>query len=785
MCYDYNVMNTKYLEKLEFNKIREILSGFCKTYIAKNTAESLEPYSTKKDVEKALKQTTEASTLLYRKGNLPIDAIENIVPSIKKLEASNTLSAKELLDLAHILKISRELKEYFLDEAIDMSEFTNLENLFVNLYTNQNIEKTIFNSILDEDTISDTASSTLSSIRRNLRSKEQEIRAKLNSFLHTKYVQETVITVRQGRFVIPVKNEYRSEVKGFIHDISSSGSTVFVEPISVFDLNNELNNLKNDENIEIQKILMKLSSLFFELTDSLQNNVNLIGLIDFIFAKAKYSNSLDATEPIINDEKFIDLQRAWHPLIDKKLAVKNDIPLGKDYSNLVITGPNTGGKTVTLKTVGLLCLMAMSGLHIPAKEGSSIYIFDNIFADIGDEQSIADSLSTFSSHMTNIAKILNEATYDSLVLLDELGSGTDPIEGANLAISILENLNSKGILSISTTHYPELKHYALVTDGFENSSVEFDIESLTPTYKLLLGVPGTSNAFAISQKLGISENIINRAKELLTSDEVNIEDLLKNIYDDKRTIEAEKQKILENSEEIENLKEQLKRDNSSLEEEAKDIINSAKIEARQILISAKEDANDLIKEIENSSNSKELNATRKKIKEKIDNLSVANKTYSADTFEEKDLKTGLEVFVPSLNQNGNIISIDKNNKKVQVQIGLIKTYFDFDDIAKPAKTSGKKNDFKERKSHDFKVKAVSPEINVIGQNVEEACMEIDRYLDVCAVNGLGTARIVHGKGTGALRAGVHKFLKNHPHVKSYRIGTFGEGEMGVTIVEIK
>ena len=785
MCYDYNVMNTKYLEKLEFNKIREFLSGFCKTYIAKNTAESLEPYSTKKDVEKALKQTTEASTLLYRKGNLPIDAIENIVPSIKKLEASNTLSAKELLDLAHILKISRELKEYFLDEAIDMSEFTNLENLFVNLYTNQNIEKTIFNSILDEDTISDTASSTLSSIRRNLRSKEQEIRAKLNSFLHTKYVQEAVITVRQGRFVIPVKNEYRSEVKGFIHDISSSGSTVFVEPISVFDLNNELNNLKNDENIEIQKILMKLSSLFFELTDSLQNNVNLIGLIDFIFAKAKYSNSLDATEPIINDEKFIDLQRAWHPLIDKKLAVKNDIPLGKDYSNLVITGPNTGGKTVTLKTVGLLCLMAMSGLHIPAKEGSSIYIFDNIFADIGDEQSIADSLSTFSSHMTNIAKILNEATYDSLVLLDELGSGTDPIEGANLAISILENLNSKGILSISTTHYPELKHYALVTDGFENSSVEFDIESLTPTYKLLLGVPGTSNAFAISQKLGISENIINRAKELLTSDEVNIEDLLKNIYDDKRTIEAEKQKILENSEEIENLKEQLKRDNSSLEEEAKDIINSAKIEARQILISAKEDANDLIKEIENSSNSKELNATRKKIKEKIDNLSVANKTYSADTFEEKDLKTGLEVFVPSLNQNGNIISIDKNNKKVQVQIGLIKTYFDFDDIAKPAKTSGKKNDFKERKSHDFKVKAVSPEINVIGQNVEEACMEIDRYLDVCAVNGLGTARIVHGKGTGALRAGVHKFLKNHPHVKSYRIGTFGEGEMGVTIVEIK
>ena len=785
ICYYNCIMDTKHLEKLEFNKIREILKGFCKTYIAKNIAESLEPYSNKNDIVKALKQTSEGSTLLYRKGNIPIDVIENIVPSLKKLEASNTLSAKELLDLAQILKISRELKEYFLDDALNMTEFTNLEKLFMNLYTNPEIEKIIFSSILDEDNISDTASFTLSSIRRNLRSKEQEIRAKLNSFLHTKYVQEAVITVRQGRFVIPIKNEYRSEVKGFIHDVSSSGSTVFVEPISVFDLNNELNNLKNDENIEIQKILMKLSSLFFELTDSIQNNSNLIGLIDFIFAKAKYSNSFEMTEPIINDEKFINLQRAWHPLIDKNIAVKNDIPLGKNYTNLVITGPNTGGKTVTLKTVGLLCLMAMSGLHIPAKEGSSVYIFDNIFADIGDEQSISDSLSTFSSHITNIAKILNKASTDSLVLLDELGSGTDPIEGANLAISILENLNKKGILSISTTHYPELKHYALITDGFENSSVEFNIETLTPTYKLLLGVPGTSNAFAISQKLGISEKIINRAKELLTSDEINIEELLKNIYDDKKVIEAEKQKILENSNEIEVLKEKLKKDNSSLEQDAKDIINSAKIEARNILISAREDANNLIKEIENSSNSKKLNSIRKKIKTKIDVLSTTEKTYSTDKFENSELKIGLEVFIPSLNQNGTIIFIDKENKKAQIQIGLIKTYFSFDDIAKPAKSLSQKSDFKKYKSHEFNVKFVSPEINVIGQNVEEACIEIDRYLDVCAVNGLRTAKIVHGKGTGALRAGIHQFLKNHPHVKSYRIGTFGEGEMGVTIVEIK
>ena len=778
-------MNKKYLEKLEFNKIKEILKDFCTTYLGKNLSEDLFPFSEKKDIEKALKQTTEASILLYRKGSIPLYEIANILPSLKKLEASSSLSQKELLDLANILKIARNLKDYFNDDAIDMSEFTNLQNLFANLYINLGIEKTIFNSIIDENTISDDASSILSNIRRNIRNKEQEIRSKLNSFLHSKYVQESVITIRQGRFVIPVKNEYRSEVKGFIHDISASGSTVFIEPISVFDLNNELNNLKNEESLEIQKILIKLSSLFFELVDSMQNNINLIGLIDFIFAKAKYSNSLDATEPIINDEKFIDLKRAWHPLLDKKVAVKNDIPLGKNYTNLIITGPNTGGKTVTLKTVGLLCLMAMSGLHITAKEGSSIYVFDNIFADIGDEQSIADSLSTFSSHMTNIAKILNEATCYSLVLLDELGSGTDPVEGTNLAISILENLNKKEILNISTTHYPELKYYALITDGFENSSVEFDLETLTPTYKLLLGVPGTSNAFSISQKLGIPEDIINRAKELLTSDEVNIETLLKNIYDDKKTIEAEKERILENSNEIATLKEQLKRDNSSLEQEAKNIINSAKIEARQILISAKEDADDLIKEIENSSNAKELNLTRKSFKSKIDNLSTVNQIYKLDTFDEKELKIGLEVFIPSLNQNGNIISIDKQNKKVQIQIGSIKTYFTFKDISKPTKPSAKNKDFKQRKQHNFKVAAVSSEINVIGKNVEEACMEIDKYLDVCSMNGLGSARIVHGKGTGALRNGIHNFLKNHPHVKNYRIGTFGEGEMGVTIVEIK
>ena len=779
-------MYKKNLETLEFNKIKNILQTFAKTYIGKATALDLLPLDNKKEITKALKQTTEATILLYRKGNLPLDEIENIIPHIKKLEASVSLSSKELLDLARILKVSRNLKEYFSSEEIDMSKFVNLTNLFNNLYTNISIENTIFSSILDENTIADDASKELSNIRRNLRNKEQEIRNKLNSFLHTKYVQEAVITMRSGRFVVPVKNEYRSEVKGFIHDISASGSTVFVEPISVFDLNNDLNNLKNDENIEIQKILMKLSSLFFELTNTLQNNLNLIGIIDFIFAKAKYSNSLDAVEPIINEEKFINLIGAYHPLISKDLAVKNDIPLGKDFSNLIITGPNTGGKTVTLKTVGLLTLMAMCGLHITAKEGSSIYIFDNIFADIGDEQSIADSLSTFSSHMTNIAHILNNATENSLVLLDELGSGTDPIEGSNLAISILENLNSKNILNISTTHYPELKHYALVTNNFENSSVEFNIETLTPTYKLLLGVPGTSNAFAISKKLGIPEEIISRAKELLSTDKINIEELLKNIYEDKRIIEKEKQAILDNSKEIEKLKENLKEDTSYLEIKKQEIINSAKNEARDILLSAKEDANSIIKEIESSLNTKNLNSSRNKLNKKINDLSVTKTDIKLEnTLNENNIIIGMEVFIPSLNQNGNIISINKVAKTVGVQIGLIKTYFPFEEVSSIPKNVKKEKDFRSSKKHNFTVKALSSEINVIGQNVDEACFAIDKYLDNCSLNALPSVRIVHGKGTGALRAGIHKFLKTHPHVKSFRVGTFGEGEMGVTIVEIK
>lgn len=782
-------MNSKAIEKLEFNKICDILQGYAITYIGKDYANSLKPMSSKVEIEKALNQTTEASTILYRKGSCPIFEIEDITSHLKKLNSNLFLSAKQLLDLANILKISSNLKEYFFSNEIDMSEFVNLTGLFNNLYINPSIEKVIYSSIIDENTIADEASKELGNIRKSIKNKEQEIRHKLNSFINSKYVQESVITMRSGRFVVPVKNEYRSEVKGFIHDISSSGSTVFIEPISVFDLNNDLNNLKNDENVEIEKILQKLSSLFFNIIPNIENNVNLIGLIDFIFAKAKYSNSLNASMPIITDEKQINLKQAWHPLINQNQAVKNDIPIGKDYSSLIITGPNTGGKTVTLKTAGLLVIMAMSGLHITAKEGSQIYVFDNVFADIGDEQSISDSLSTFSSHITNIATILNEATENSFILLDELGSGTDPVEGSSLAISILENLKNLKALTLSTTHYPELKHFALITDGFENASVEFNLDTLSPTYKLLLGVPGTSNAFAISRKLGISEEIISRAKEFINSDKINIEELLTNIYEDKRTIELEKEKTLENSKKIEELKQSLDYDFSKLKDQQKEIINKAKQEARDILLSAKDDANDIIKEIEKSQDNKTSNKLREKLNKKIDNLSIVNTESSPKKdISINDLKEGMNVFVNKINQEGTIISISKD-KKIGVRLSLGKMFFELQDleiIDKVSSTSNTKNVKKDYSSKkDFKPKSISTEINVIGQNVDEACFEIDKYLDNCVLSHLESVRIVHGKGTGALRAGIHKFLKTHPHVKSFRIGTFGEGEMGVTIVELK
>ncbi len=783
-------MKQSYLNKLEYNKILEILSNYCKTYIGKSIAINLHPSNNTDEVKNQLLETEEAVNLTYRISTPPISEIENIESYLITLESYGTLSIKAILDIAKILKISQELKEYFYTDTIDTKKYSSLDTYFSKLYTNKGIVDKVFKIIIDENTISDDASSILKSIRKKQRNLEQDIKDKLNSFIHSsnysKYVQENIITIRNDRYVIPVKEEYRSIIKGFIHDISSSGSTVFIEPITIFELNNEINNLKLEEHLEIEKILKELSLLLMPYTNELKSNIETIGYLDFIFAKSSYSKDINGITPIISEKKEINLINARHPLIDKNKVVPISINLGKDFLSLIITGPNTGGKTVTLKTVGLLTCMACSGINIPAGENSSIYVFDEIYADIGDDQNISESLSTFSSHMINIVDIVNNSTSNSLILVDELGSGTDPLEGAHLAISILDYFKNKNSLTISTTHYQELKEYALVTDKFENASVEFDLETLSPTYKLLIGVPGKSNAFEISKKLGLKQEIIDNAKNMINNDNINIEELLKNIYDNKSKIELEKQEIDKKLEEINILKQNLQQDNSKLEEQKINLINNAKIEARNILLKAKDEANEIIKEMNNSNNIKEKNNLRNKLNKDISDITLIsnqNEEYK-NNLDKSEIKIDTEVYVVTLKQNGIIKSNISKSDEVLVQVGSMKINIPIKYLEKARNTSSSKA-ISNNYTSISKTKNAKTEINVIGYNIEEATFVVDKFLDDCSLAKIKTARIVHGKGTGALRKGIHSFLKKHPHVSSYRIGTYGEGEMGVTVVELK
>lgn len=783
-------MKQTYLNKLEYFKIINILSGYCKTYVGKNLVANLVPSNNKDEVLKLLQETEEAVNLTYRISTAPMSEIANISENLLTLESFGVLSIKSILEIKNILQLSQELKNYFYTETIDTSSFTLLEQYFSKLYTNKSIVEKISKIIIDENTIADDASSNLKNIRRKQRNLEQDIKEKLNSFIHSssysKYIQENIITIKNDRYVIPVKEEYRSMIKGFVHDISSSGSTVFIEPISIFETNNDINNLKIEEHLEIEKILKDLSLLLSPITNELKTNIETIGYLDYIFAKSSYSKDIKGITPNINDNKNIKLINAKHPLIDQNKVVPISVNIGEDFSTLVITGPNTGGKTVTLKTIGLLACMACSGLNIPADEQSSIFVFDEIFADIGDDQSISESLSTFSAHMTNIVDIVNTATDKSLILLDELASGTDPLEGANLAISILDYFKNIHALTISTTHYQELKEYALVTKCVENASVEFNLETLSPTYKLLIGVPGKSNAFEISKKLGLKQEIITYAKSMLNSDDVSIEELLKNIYDNKAKIEAEKQETEKYLEKIKTLKASLIQDNSNLEKQKIDLINNAKIEARKILLNAKDEANEIIKNLNNSSDIKTQNNLRNKLNNDINSISLQNyETKStSNALDISQIKQNETVFVTTLKQNGIVLSNISKSNEVIVQIGSIKMNIPIKYLEKAHKETTTKKDTKNYTSIS-KTRNAKTEINVIGYTVEEATFVVDKFLDDCALAKIKTARIVHGKGTGKLKNGIHQFLKNHPHVASYRMGTYGEGEMGVTVVEVK
>ena len=780
------------LKKLEFDKILVAISNYCKTYIGKKHVSELRPSQDIEEVQNMLNQTAQGVVLIQRNSTPPLGSIADITVYLKSLDGYGTLSIKALLELQNILQMAANLKDYFSKDHLETSDFSAVEQYFNDLYVNPSIVSTFAKSIVDEDTIADTASSKLQDIRRRQRKIEQDIRAKLNTILHSstysKYMRENLVTIRNGRFVIPVKEEYRTAVKGFVHDMSSSGSTVFIEPIAVFDLNNELSNLHIEESLEIERILQNLSGLLYPYTKELENDVEIIGKLDFIFAKAHYSLALKCSTPEINSAKIINLKNARHPLIAPEHVIPSSLELGNDFSTLIITGPNTGGKTVTLKTIGLLTAMACSGLNIPADEHSSIYVFDHIFADIGDEQSISESLSTFSSHMSNIVGITRDATENSLILVDELGSGTDPLEGAHLAISILQYFTELGAITVATSHYQELKQYALVTPKFKNASVEFDIENLKPTYRLLIGIPGKSNAFAISKKLGLDPFIIDRAASMIDKETIHLEDLLKTIYDDKSKIEDEKIRTAMALQEAEELKKNLKHQNSDVLNKEKELIANAKQEAKQILLDAKETANSIIKDIGTSSSASQANKLRNKLNDEISSIKTnVEDIQVSHPIKREEVKQGLNVFVSNLNSEGVIVSGISKDDTVQVQVGMLKMKVDIKYLQevtnKTANNKSKTYDYSGRSS--LKSQHVSPEINLLGLTVDEAIPIIDKYLDDCYMAKLSSVRIVHGKGTGALRAGIHRYLKTNKIVDSFRLGTFGEGEMGVTIVTIK
>ena len=783
----------KYYEKLELNKIVDLATNYCITEIGKIKMAALKPSFNSLVVSHLLSETTQTIKLVSESGFMPISPIDDFERISKTLASNLSLSCSALLSVGNILKVSRELKKYFTDRQ-DISAYSEIENYFNNLYTNSTLEDRIFKSIVDENTISDDASTELKSIRRKKRALEASIKDNLNKMIHSsysKYVMDAIVTIRNDRYVIPVKIEYKDNVKGFIHDTSYSGSTVFIEPMSIFDMNNKIHDLQIEENIEIERILKDLSDSVYPVRQNIEQTVDAIGDLDLLSAKAKFSLEYDCTEPIINHEKRIDLKQARHPLIDKKDVVPVSIEIGKNYTSLIITGPNTGGKTVCLKTTGLLCLMAYIGLHIPVADGSSIYVFDNVYADIGDEQSIQESLSTFSSHMLNIVDITEHATSNSLILVDELGSGTDPVEGANLAISILEHFYNLGTITLATTHYPEIKNYALVTEGFENASSEFDIENLKPTYKLLVGIPGKSNAFAITKRLGMPDSILDRAKSLMNEDNISVEELIKNIYDDKLEIEKEKEKITQNSNQIEMLRKSLENENTSVSARENEIIEKAKIQAREILLDAKKEASSIISELNEiaSSNSlKQANNARNRLNQDIQN--TYNKEATSETADNAvvniDVQIGMKVHVKTLNQDGVVLSNPSKSNEVQIQIGSMKTNVKVSNLEILKKENTKSsNQYSKITSNRLKAKTASTEINVIGQTVDEAIFVVDKFLDDAALSHIQVVRIVHGKGTGKLREGIHQFLRKHPHVNSFRMGTFGEGEMGVTVVELK
>ena len=792
-------MDQKSLKVLEYNKIIDLLATKASSSLGLKYIEELTPSSEYEEVKDMLEETSEAQAILVKRGHVNLGGIQDVSDSVKRAEIGAVLDPGSLLKISGSLRAARNLKRSLDSGEEEDFNYPRIQALSNALYVYRDIEDEIDNAIISEVEISDNASPTLRSIRRGILQKNQSIRSKLNSIIssttYQKYLQDAIISVRGDRFVVPVKAEYRSQVAGIIHDQSSSGATLFIEPMSIVEMNNELRKLKLDEQEEIEKILAELTRMVGEVAGDILSNQIILGKLDFAFAKGKLSIAMKAIEPVLNDDKHINIKNGRHPLLDSDKVVPNNIYLGEDFDTLVITGPNTGGKTVTIKTIGLFALMTQSGLHIPADYGSSMCVYDNVFADIGDEQSIEQSLSTFSSHMTKILGILNEVTSDSLVIFDELGAGTDPVEGAALAIAILEDVNMAGAKCIATTHYSELKNYALTKPRVENAAVEFDVNTLSPTYKLLIGVPGKSNAFEISRKLGLKNYIIDRAKEFINTDNIELEDVLQNVEKNRIKAEQERAEAEQLKKEIEEIKAEYDRKLEKLTISREKMMEKARSEAFSITRQAKEEADNILRELrsmEMEMASKEKNrkieALRKELADSMGNLQPSVKSMivpKVSNKEIKDLKPGDEVKVITLNQGGSVVSVDKKKKEAVVQIGIMKMTLPFKALQIAPKDKKSTVTKSTRKIISSKSGSVKSEVDLRGMNLEEAIMEVDKYLDDACVAGLETVTIIHGVGTGVLKKGLQDVLKKNRHVKSQRPGQYGEGGMGVTIVEIK
>ena len=797
-------MNQKVLKTLEYNKIITQLTSYAASTPGKLLCQNLLPMSDYHEIVQAQTETSDALTRVRMKGSLSLSGVRDVRDSLKRLEIGSALGIPELLSISSLLTVAARAKAYGQHEESEEFPDDSLDSMFRSLEPVTSVNNEIKRCILSEDEISDNASPGLHKVRRSMHGINDRIHTQLNSILNScrSYLQDAVITMRDGRYCLPVKAEYKSQVNGMVHDQSSTGSTLFIEPMAVIQLNNELRTLEIQEQKEIEAVLADLSGQLMPYTEELAIDLQILSQLDFIFAKAALSRHFKCSEPKFNTEGRIHIKDGRHPLLDPQKVVPITVWLGTDFDLLMVTGPNTGGKTVSLKTVGLFTLMAQAGLHIPAFEGSELAVFEEVFADIGDEQSIEQSLSTFSAHMTNIVHILNQADSHSLCLFDELCSGTDPTEGAALAIAILNFLHNMKCRTMATTHYSELKIYALSTPGVENACCEFDVATLRPTYRLLIGIPGKSNAFAISKKLGLPDYIIDDAKTHLESEDETFEDVISRLEENRVTIEKERAEIESYKAEIARLKSGLEKKEERFDERKDKMIRKANEEAQQILREAKETADRTIKNINKLAASsgidtKALEAERTKLRDSLKKveggLSLKQETKKPHkAINPKTLKLGDGVRVLSMNLNGTVSSLPDAQGNVFVQMGILRSKVNISDLEllQENSVSGPGLESRKKGSGSSNIKmsksfGISPEINVLGMTVDEAVAQLDKYLDDAYIAHLPQVRIVHGKGTGALRAGIHKHLKRLKYVKEFHLGGFGEGDAGVTIVVFK